>query len=266
MYLVDYHTHSCCSMDSEAPLAEMVQAARKAGIEELCTTDHLDLQLEDATILKDWDWTPILKQYEETRRQFPDYRLLLGIELGGGHIDPPRAESLLAGIPLDFVIGSVHNTSPAEGNLDYYYMDFKDEAFARHVMDDYIQSLMALAPMDTYDALGHIIYPLRYINGKGGHHMTLAPWQEQVDWILRTVIESGRAIECNTHNGEEILPWIPVLERYRELGGELITIGSDAHRPSNVGKGLPEAAELLREKGYRWLTLYEKRKPRQIRL
>ncbi len=266
MYLVDYHTHTRCSMDSEAPLTEMVRSARKAGLRELCTTDHLDLQLEDATILKDWDWAPVVEQYEQARVQSGDVKLLLGIELGGAQTDPPRSERLLAGVPLDFVIGSVHNMSLAAGSTDFYYMDLRDETFARQVMDDYMASVLELVKLPCFDTLGHLIYPLRYINGRGGHHMTLGDWQDQADEILKRLIESGRSLEVNTHNGEEILPWIPVLERYAQLGGELITIGSDAHRPDNVGKGLEEVVELLKAKGFRWLALYEKRKVHPVPL
>ena len=253
-------------MDSETPLTEMVEAARAAGLRELVTTDHLDLQQEDATILKDWDWTPVVEQYEEARKGAGGLKLLLGIELGGAQTDPERSERLLAGAPLDFVIGSVHNMSLAAGSLDFYYMDFRDEAFARSVMDDYIGSMLELVKLPCFDSLGHLIYPLRYINGRGGHHLTLEPWQDQVDTIMRTLMESGRSLEFNTHNGEEVLPWIPVLERYAELGGELITIGSDAHRAENVAKGLEQAVEILKAKGFRWLALYEKRKVHPVAL
>lgn len=268
MYLVDYHTHTRCSFDSEAPLSAMAEAARAAGLRELCTTDHCDLQLEDGTVLGEWDWGPILAQYEEAaaRCRGTDFRLLLGIELGGAHTDPARAERLLAGAPLDFVIGSVHNQSPAAGGVDFYFLEYTSEEFCRRALDDYFESLAALAALPCYDTLGHIIYPFRYINGRGGFPLTPEPWGEQIDAVLRTVIETGRAIEVNTHNGEEVAQWGPILERYRALGGERVTLGSDAHRPENVAKGLPEAAELLRAKGFRWLTLYEKRRPRQIRL
>lgn len=266
MYLVDCHTHSCCSFDSEAPLSEMVRAAREAGLKALCVTDHLDIQLEDGTILGEWDWAPLLKQYRETAPLSEDVEVLLGIELGGANTDPERGSRLLEGIPLDFVIGSVHNTSPSMGNQDFYYMDFTDRDLAVRTMDDYMANLVTLSALPCYDALGHIIYPLRYINGRGGQNLSLDTWREQTDLVLRTVIETGRAIELNTHCGEEVLPWIPVLKRYRELGGELITLGSDAHTPENVGKGLREGAQLLREAGFRWLTLYEKRIPRQIPL
>ena len=262
MYLVDYHTHTRCSPDSEAPLADMVRAARDMGLRELCTTDHCDLQQEDGSPLGHWDWAPVLEQFEQAAGEGrEDFRLLLGIELGGGHTDPQRAQALLEGIPLDFVIGSVHNLSPAAGGRDFFFLDFQEEREARRALDDYFDSLLALAPLPCYDALGHIIYPLRYINGRSGHHITLEPWQEQLDQVLRTVIRTGRAIEVNTHNGREVEEWRPILERYRQLGGTRVTLGSDAHKPQNVGKGLERAARLLEETGFSSLTLYRRRRP-----
>ena len=268
MYLADYHTHTCCSPDSTAPLSEMVRAARRAALKELCTTDHCDLQQEDGSPLASWDWTPILEQYRAVRQTLPRTgpRLRLGLELGGGHTDPQRAQEILSGAPLDFVIGSVHNLSPEAGGRDFFFLDYAAEADARAALDDYIHSLLALAPLLFYDTLGHIIYPLRYINGRAGYQLTLNPWQDQLDQLLRTVIHTGRAIEVNTHAGREIEEWRPVLKRYRELGGELVTLGSDAHRPDHVGRGLVRAVRLLEQTGFRYFTVYRQRKPEQIKL
>lgn len=268
MYIVDYHTHSRCSPDSSARLTDMVRSAQRAGIRELCTTDHCDLQQEDGSVLGDWDWTPILNQYEDARRRQKrgGPRLLLGIELGGAHTDPQRGAELLSGIPLDFVIGSIHNLSPAAGGRDFFFLDYATPEECHKVLDDYFSSLLALAPLKTYDSLGHIIYPLRYMNGRAGHQITLDTWSDQLDAVLRTVIETGRAIEVNTHGGREIEEWREILLRYRALGGELVTTGSDAHKPLFVGRGLAQATELLQETGFRWLTLFRQRVPEPIKL
>ena len=268
MFFVDYHTHSRCSPDSTAPLAEMAAAAYSLGVAELCTTDHCDLQQEDGTALDCWDWTPILEQYEQTKAscQRPDFRLLLGLELGGAHTNVALAKEILSTAPLDFVIGSVHNLSPGAGGQDMYFLKYEDEAACHRALADYFASLLALAPLPVYDCLGHITYPFRYINGREGYQIGLERYLEPLDQLLRTVIDTGRAIELNTHGGREIKQWLPVLKRYHDLGGELITLGSDAHKPAQVAKGLPQSVELLRETGFRWLTVYRQRKPEQIKL
>ena len=268
MYLVDYHTHTCCSPDSEARLSDMVRAAQQAGARELCTTDHCDLQQADGTPLGVWDWGPILKQFEEAAffGHREDFRLLLGLELGGGYTDPARAEEILSGAPLDFVIGSVHNQSPELGGQDLFCLHYRDEGMCRQVLEDYMANLLRQAGQSCYDSLGHIIYPLRYTNGRAGFHMTLDPWKDQLDQVLRTVIHTGRAIEVNTHGGREVAEWLPILRRYRALGGELVTLGSDAHRPVHVARGLRQAAGLLQEAGFRYVTVYRRRRPEQRRL
>ncbi|MCI8551494.1 MAG: PHP domain-containing protein [Lawsonibacter sp.] len=267
MYLVDYHTHTCCSPDSEAPLADMAETACRVGLTELCTTDHYDLLLEDGTPWERWDWSPVLEQYRAAAPAVPPgFRLLLGLELGGAHLDPGKAQGILDGAPLDFIIGSVHNLDPSAGGIDFYHVPYPTREAAATALDDYFASLLALAPLPCYDALGHIIYPLRYINGRAGHTITLEPWADQLDALLRTVVETGRAIEVNTCRGREVENWRSILKRYRELGGELVTTGSDAHRPEDVGKGLEQAADLLRETGFRYLTLYRQRQPEPIKL
>lgn len=268
MYLVDYHTHTRCSPDSEANLSDMVRAAQQAGVRELCVTDHCDLQQADGSPLTKWDWAPILKQFKETESFAcrEDFRLGLGLELGGGYTDPSLAEEIAAGAPLDFILGSVHNESPERGGIDLFCLDYKDEEQCVRILDDYMQNLQKQAEQTSYDALGHILYPLRYANGREGHSFTLEPWQDQLDRVLRTVVETGHAIEVNTHGGRQVEPWLPVLRRYRALGGELVTMGSDAHRPAYVARGLQEAACMLRETGFRWITVYRGRKPEQREL
>ena len=105
MYLSDYHTHTRCSPDSTTPLTAMADAAVAAGLDELCITDHCDLQQEDGSPLKNWNWQPILEQFEDAMffQSREDFSLRLGIELGGAHTDPERAQALLDGVPLDFV-------------------------------------------------------------------------------------------------------------------------------------------------------------------
>ena len=127
------------------------------------------------------------------------------------------------------------------------------------VLEDYIKQMEALVDAGTFDVLGHIIYPLRYFSPN--LHLSLDPWQEQLDEILRRVIHSGKGIEFNTTQGTTIRQWAPLLTRYRELGGEILTLGSDAHRPQFIGAGFQEAAQMLQHLGYRYVCTYRQRTP-----
>ena len=145
-------------------------------------------------------------------------------------------------------------------------MDYKTPEICYACLDDYFGSMLRLAPMTCYDAMGHIIYPLRYMNLRSGQNVSLDRYQDQLREILRLVAQNGRSIEVNTYNGRTVADWKPVLELYREVGGELVTVGSDAHAPENVAKGVREAYALLADTGFRYVTVYEKRVPRPVRL
>lgn len=267
MYLADCHTHTCCSNDSQAPLAEMAAAAHNCGVTHLCTTDHCDLMDLDGNPVHTLDWTPILAQYGAVRAALPaGLELALGLELGSAQAAPDRARAIVSGAPLDFVIGSVHNLSPERGGRDFYFLEYETPQACHQALEDYFASMLALAPLVHYDSLGHIIYPLRYMNGRAGHHITLERYQDQIKQLLKLVVETGHSIEVNTHCGREVEDWRPILRQYRALGGELVTLGSDAHTPGDVGKGIAQAQELLRETGFRYFSVYRQRKPEWIKL
>ena len=264
MHDIDYHTHSRCSFDSEAPLTDMVRAAQAAGLRELCVTDHCDLLDEHANRVYGWDWPRSLAQFDEARESLAKegFTLRLGLEFGMGHIDPSCSQAILAQPRLDFVIGSVHNFSPEKGGGDFYYADMSTPTACAAILEDYFSSMEQLVLTPWFDILGHIIYPLRYM----GVNASIHPWMDRISAILETVIDSGRGIEVNTWCGRTITGWEPVLRRYKELGGELITVGSDAHAPANVGAGIPEAYDLLKALGFQAVCVYDKRRPAFIDL
>lgn len=264
MYYTDYHAHSLLSPDGHAPLTAMADAAVAAGLAEFCLTDHYDLQGERGGRNPPYDWAPALEQLHAARPRYAGgLKLRLGIELGGIPTDPAYCQALLDQPELDFVIGSLHNMSPQAGGMDFYFQDYSDEAVCYAALDDYFASMATLAALpELYDVLGHIIYPLRYMPPT----ITLDRYWDAIEAILRTVIAVGRGIELNTYCGRTVEPWRPLLARYRALGGTLITVGADAHTPNNVGKGIPQAYALLEETGFDAVTVYERRRPTQIKL
>ena len=175
--------------------------------------------------------------------------------------------SALAAAPpeLDFVIGSVHNRSLAAGGDDFYYGDYHSPGACYQALDDYVSSLERLASAGAYDVLGHIIYPLRYM-ARGCPEVSMDRYADRIRVALAIAIASGRGMELNTYNGRTLAEWRPWLALYRELGGEILTVGSDAHVPENVGQGVPEAYDLIRAAGFRYIAVYEGRKPRFVKL
>jgi len=265
MYCSDYHLHTLISSDSPASLEQQAQSALQAGLNELCVTDHWNLLDQQGNSLPHTrDWSASIAQLQQAREQFgTQLEMRLGIEVGNGEIDPAGVREGLAqaGTELDFVIGSLHNTSLGSGGLGIYTAAHQCQQIEEGIalLDDYVDTLHALAATDTFDVLGHVIYPLRYLPQQW--QLTLDPYEEQLRVLFRTLVQTGRGIELNTTQGSTIEEWTPVLNLYRDCGGEILTVGSDAHRPDWIGAGFSDAYELLKSLGFRWVCTYRNRKP-----
>ena len=173
-----------------------------------------------------------------------------------------RAEKLLGEAPkLDFVIGSVHMAGEKFKHFDLYYIEKRDEIYYHKVIDSYLEDVMRLAQWGRFSVLGHLTLPLRYINENLGEHMTFEKHYDQCREIFRALIRNGCGIECNTNRGNVPLPDAPLLRMYREEGGEIITLGSDAHTAEFVGCRIRETQQLLRECGFRYFTVFAGGKP-----
>lgn len=263
MYLADCHTHTHLSPDSDAAAIDMAKAAQAVGLSELCFTDHVDFLDFDGHRQGFCGWEPYLEQFNALA--LPGIALRLGVELGEAWEDPALAREVVSHPAVDFVIGSVHNLSSADGGVDFYYIHYAAEADCHRVLSAYFDCMEALVELDCFDVLGHIIYPLRYMNRRDGNHVTLERYLPQLRRIFTAVVKRGKGIEVNTCRGETVEDWREVLALYKNCGGRIVTLGSDAHAPQDVGKGIPQAAALLREFGFD-LAVYEKRKAKFIPL
>lgn len=263
MYLSDYHFHTLCSSDSSASLGRQAVAAMAAGVRDICVTDHWNLLDQQGRRLPlAYDWKPSLEQWKRLRNRWPGkLEIRLGVEVGNGVLNPAAVDASLTIPELDFVIGSLHSQSAAAGGRGIFTVAHectkKEDGAA--IIDDYMDMLEELVQTDGYDVLGHVIYPLRYIPPEYG--LDLHPWWDRLAEVLRTVIRRGRGIELNTSAGATVEQWRDVLELYRDLGGEVLTLGSDAHRPAHMAAAFPQAVELIRETGFRWLCVYRGRSP-----
>lgn len=268
MFLADSHTHSSCSPDGTVPMIRMAQGAVQAGLSCLCLTDHCDfLSLDGREKTPCYDWAPVLQQWQEMRSEYgKQLDLPLGLEFGMGFLAPEAAKTIVSLPELDFIIGAVHNLSEEKGGKDFYFLPYDTEGDCYHALDDYFQSMLALAHSECYDVLGHIIYPLRYMKGHYKAPISLHRYTDQLRELLRLAVESGRGIEVNTWKGQTLREWIPILKLYKQCHGEIVTVGSDAHAPEPVGAGIQEAYQMLAELGFRYVASYHQRKPEFIKL
>ncbi len=266
MYLADYHLHTLCSPDSRAPLEDMAAAALAAGMDEICVTDHCDLLEIDGMTVDRFRWAPIEEQLARVRPQFAGrLPIRMGLELGEAWEDPALSEKLVSHPELDFVIGSIHTMDSQHGGADFSPLRYDSEEFCYEVLDNYFHSMERLAGMDCYDTLGHVIYPLRYMNLRDGNHVTLERWLPLLERVFRAILKKGKSIEVNTNRGRTVDDWREVLGLYRDCGGAFVTLGSDAHVPQHVALGIPQAACLCKEFGLD-LAVYEKHQPKVIKL
>ncbi|MFB0920181.1 MAG: histidinol-phosphatase HisJ family protein [Oscillospiraceae bacterium] len=273
MILTDFHIHSKCSCDGYHTMLEMARAARERGVEILCFTDHCDMDNSetgepDPNYFNNRD--SILEMYRQTLTQKPEnMKIFLGLELGEGNHNPEKA-ALAAAIPeLDFVLGSLHNLKKTP---DFYVYPYSSEAECRLLINRYLDELIELSKLDFYDVMAHIGYTVRYMRRKGFDIWVSAEeYPEKIRTLLKCLIERGKGIEINCAGFRDKIvggpiPTIDVLKLYRELGGEIITVGSDAHKLQHAGVGLKEGFDILSDLGYKYVTFFEKRKPSFIKI
>ncbi len=266
MFLADCHTHSKCSPDSNAPMLQMAQRARELGLKTMCLTDHCDLLSLEGERVLEYDWAPVRKERKGMLDAFgTQLDLPMGIEFGMAHLYPEASEKILSEPGLDFVIGSCHNMDEKDGGRDFFMLSYDTLEDCYKALDNYFTSMLKMAAAPYYDVVGHVIYPLRYMNGPYDTP-SLARYRDQIREILRLAIQSGRGIEINTWKGQTLTEWIPLLKDYKELGGEIITVGSDAHAPEPLGRGIQEAYAIMADCGFRYVAVYHERKPDMIRL
>ena len=271
MYLCDIHCHTKISPDSTAELSGLAAAAVSAGLRELCVTDHCDLLDLDGDPVTTFNWPAAKEQYRAVKGALGDRLILrLGLELSSAPYDPDTARAILAegGDELDFVLGSLHNWIGAEGNIDLSSTRYSgNPALARRAVDaalSYTWTLVTEYP-DCYDSLAHIHYPLRYIR-RDGIDLSLADYEDRVRAIFTEIARTDHALEVNTRRGGDLDFWPRPLRWFRECGGRLVTVGSDAHRPEDAGTGIPEALALLSAAGFDHVTTFEGRRPITHRL
>lgn len=263
----DSHMHCNFSGDSEASPESMIEQAIQLGLPGLCFTDHLDYDYpsEPDLFVLDLDsyQEKMLALKEKYANRFP---LHFGIELG---LQPHLAEKLTSVVtehPFDFVIGSSHVVH----GFDPYYGGFFENRTEEDAYYEYFASIIEnLQAFQDFDVYGHIDYVVRYGPTKNKNY-TYQKYADIIDQVLRALIEAGKGIEINTGGFKYGLghpnPTEDVIRRYRELGGEIITIGADAHAPEHVAYDFEKVAPILLDCGFKYYTVFEKRKPQFIHL
>lgn len=254
--MFDYHMHCAFSADSDAPLEAQLLAAQAAGLTEVCFTDHVDF---DGSGMPPADIAARDAELEALRGRFPQIRIRRGAEVGlKDRAAAEAAWDALRDRDLDFIIGSVHMVYGQDACYPSFFAGrTRAESYRR-----YLQCILeALPAFPQLCVLGHYDFCCKFAPYPS-RAMAYGVAPDLFDGIFRFLASQGKGMEINTAPWLKDGPWgLDVLKRYRALGGEFVTVGADAHRPSQVGNRLDEALELARAAGIPYLATYEARKP-----
>lgn len=265
--LFDSHTHSDNSFDGEHSITFLCEQAVQRGMLGIAITDHCDVDMESES---QFVQRLVQSNFEVRKARVAfgkGFSISSGVEMGEPDADYGLAERVLARTKFDFVIGSIHTVGDKR---DPYFMDFarNDDPYA--ILELYFKRMLLLVQWDKYDVLGHITYPMRYIVRDGRDDVSLERYEDLIDEILRGAAQHGRGMEINTSDLQRppavSAPILRYVRRFRELGGEIITIGSDAHRAEQVGSHIEEGMELACAAGFRYFSFFKNREPRMMPL
>ncbi len=261
MFLTDDHLHTHFSFDSRAVPEDVCEQAIARGLSEIALTDHMDIY-SDRPYSSAFDCEAWYEKMNELKARYEGrLKVHVGIELGQPQINPSQARAFLKRYTLDFIIGSIHNI---DNDLDIYYCDYAHmdcQSFYAH----YIDWLMELAKNYDFDVCGHVTYPSRYIYEQTKQEPDMRIFFPQFRRLFKLLAQTGRGIELNlsgiARGSGSPMPGLGLLKLYRECGGEIITVGSDAHVAVQAGSISKLGQELLKDAGFKYITWFEGRRP-----
>ncbi len=279
MIKADFHTHTSFSGDSETPMKKQIEKAIELGLEQICFTDHLDLEYPEQYGYFDLEVEDYVKEVLLMKDKYKDkIDIYLGIEFGLISEDrvANQYDKLANKYPFDFILGSTHIIQWE----DPYFPDYWEGKSAHQGIVEYFNTVLDnIRTYHNYDSLGHLDYIIRYASmpehpriGKDLviDHFEYKEYQDVLDEILGYLIKNDKALEVNTGGYKYGLgapnPGHNVIKRYKEMGGDLITIGADAHKPEYLAYNFDKVKQLLGFVGYKYYVIYENRKPRLMKL
>jgi histidinol-phosphatase (PHP family) len=199
---------------------------------------------------------------EKIRQEYDGkIRVNCGVELGLQNHIKEYLDELVRKYSFDYIIGSSHFIDTIDPYLPVYFEGRSERAAYERFFEI---SLSRVRNLDCFDSYGHLDYVVRYGPNRNRDY-SYREYQDYIDPILKTLIEKGKGLECNTGGLKYGLghpnPTEEILRRYRELGGEILTIGSDAHAPQHIGYDFSLIPDMLKACGFRYYTIFRERRP-----
>ena len=259
---MDQHLHTTLSADGESTMEEMCARALELGMRHICFTEHIDYghPQSDAFTL---DYAAYDAQLACCRERFPELFIGKGVEAGVLPVTAAQTAADVAAQRFDLVIGSLHVVD----GIDPYYPEFYQGRDRRECLRRYVENLARLPELlPDFDILSHIGYVTKFAPF-ANQPLEYEEFPEALDQLLRGLIQRGQGLEVNT-SGYNVssapFPTPSILRRYRQLGGELVTLSSDAHSTAKLGQHFNRARALLRELGFTHIALYRQRQPQFV--
>ncbi len=259
--MIDYHLHTSFSKDCTEKMDNICLAAKEKGLKYIAITDHLDY---DESFKENWEINihgedGYLAAIKQMREKYTELDISLGVEAGYTPSGQKDVKSAIAEINPDFVIGSLHFIK----GVDPYEERFFEGKTKKQAYDYYFEKLLnAITPLSEYsNVIGHLTYISKSPNVP--FEDSVAHYNEYkgyLDDILKQIINLNMGIEINTSgllkSVKQLLPHYEIVKRYKELGGEILTIGSDAHQKDYVGYGISDAIAVAKEAGFEHITIF----------
>ncbi len=263
----DCHVHTKISHDGISNMAEYLEIAKEKGIDEITFTEHYDIYDGLETNLKTLD----VNRYQDEFLKYKDnakIKVNFGIEIGLQPDTVEQIRNMVKQYPFDFIIGSSHITCKKDMAMDSGFFEgyTRKEAYLRY-FEEVLQNIKLYD--NEFDVYGHLDYVVRY-GGYAEKRIDYQEFREILDEILIQLIKKDKGIEINTSGIRYGLgnphPNIDIVKRYKELGGKIITIGSDAHKVEDFAKDFDIAYDLLKEAGFDEIAIFHHRKPDFIKI
>ncbi len=269
--LSDYHLHSSFSGDSKTPMEEMIKESIKKNLKHICFTEHMDFQYpyHEGVPDKMFEINTDSYLYDLLRckqKYASQINVCFGVEIGLQDSVVRENAIYTKNHDFDFIIASTHVCN----GVDPYYPQYYEGKTEEEAYHEYFTCILNnIRKFSNFDVLGHLDYILRYSPLKDKNYK-YETYKDVIDNILKFLIENEKGIELNTgglKSGlKDVHPCSDILKRYRELGGEIITIGSDAHSCEHIGDYFDRAEEVLIQCGFKYYNIFDGRIAEYIKL
>lgn len=257
--MYDFHIHSGVSFDTDSVAKDIALAAKNGGLTEICFTDHQDYGCypwQEGYLIS-------LEEYHRTYDELfvPGLTIRKGIEIGLADWNVDEVDRFLQARDFDFVIGSVHMVDGHNAYLEGYWQGkTPEQAFTLYLE----RTLECVKYHDNFDVLGHMTFVAKSLHNSTGKGVNYQDYRDISDEILKILVDKGIGMEINTSAYDRIHDFLPsadFLRRYKELGGSIVTVGSDAHNSSKVGSHINLALYLAKDI-FGHICTFQNRKPK----